>query len=64
MRYMNYYEDLILSINANSNVRKVAFGLVRNAKSLEFLKGHCKIAWNRLVNKYALHTAKYQRCKS
>ena len=44
--------DLMLSINTNSSVRKVAFGLVRNAKSLEF-----KIAWDRLINKYALYTA-------
>ena len=30
------YEDLILSINTNSSVRKVTFRLVRNPSSLEF----------------------------
>ena len=34
------YEDLFLSININSSVGKVACGLVRNAKSLEFPKGN------------------------
>ena len=51
------YEDLILSIDTNLSVRKVAFGLARNAKRLKFSKENCKIAWDRLVNKYALHTA-------
>ena len=31
------YEDLILSINTSSTVEKIAFGLVRSAKSLEFV---------------------------
>ena len=35
------YKDLILSINTYSLVGKVAFGLVSNAKSLEFPKGNC-----------------------
>ena len=51
------YENLILSINANSSVEKVAFKLVKNAKSEDFPKGKCKIAWGRLVSKYAPHTA-------
>ena len=51
------YEDLILSINTSSSVGRVAFGLVKNAKSEDFLEGNCKVAWNRLVSKYALHTA-------
>ena len=51
------YEDLILSINTISSVRKIAFHLVRNAKSLEFPKGNSKVAWDRLVSKYALYTA-------
>ena len=33
------------------------FGLVKNAKSKDFPEGNCKIAWGRLVRKYALHTA-------
>ena len=51
------YEDLILLINTSSSVGKVAFGLVKNAKSEGFLEGNCKLAWDRLVSKYALHTA-------
>ena len=50
-------EDPILSININSSVGKEAFGLVRIVKSLEFPKGNHKIEWNRLVDKYATHTA-------
>ena len=38
------YEDLILSINTDSSVGKVEFKLMRNAKSLEFLKGICTVA--------------------
>ena len=51
------YEDLILSINTSSSVGKVVSGLVKNAKSDDFLEGNCKAAWDRLVSKYALHTA-------
>ena len=51
------YKDLILLINTSSSVGKVAFGLVRNAKSADFSDGNCKIAWERLVSKYALYTA-------
>ena len=51
------YEDLILSINTCSSVGKVAFGLVKNAKNEDFLEGDCKVAWDRLISKYALHTA-------
>ena len=32
------------------------FGLVKNAKSADFPKGICMIAWDRLVSKYALHS--------
>ena len=53
------YEDLILSINTSFFVGKVAFGLVKNAKSKGFLKGNYKVAWDRLVSKYALHTASF-----
>ena len=46
------YEDLILFSNTSSSVGKVAFGLVRNAKSADFLEGNCKIVWDRMVSKY------------
>ena len=32
-------------------------GLVKNMKSADFPKGNCKIIWDRLVSKYAPHTA-------
>ena len=51
------YEDLILLINTTTSACKVAFGLVKNAKSEDFLEGICKVASNMLVSKYALHTA-------
>ena len=35
------------------------FELVRNTKSADFPQGNCKIAWDRLVSKYALHTASF-----
>ena len=40
----------------SSSVGKVAFRLVRNEKSADFLKGNGKIAWDRLVSKYAPNT--------
>ena len=48
------YNDLFLSINTDSFF---VFWLVQNAKIPEFLKGTCKVAWDRLLNKYAPHTA-------
>ena len=51
------YKNLILSINTSSSVGKVAFGLVKNANSEDFPEGNCKVVWDRLVSKYALHTA-------
>ena len=53
------YEDLILLINTSSSVGKVAFGLVKNTKSEDFLEGNCKVAWCRLESKYASHTPPY-----
>ena len=53
------YKNLILSINISSAVEKVVFGLVMSAKSLDNHNGDCKIAWDRLVNKYAPHIASY-----
>ena len=51
------FEDLILLINTSSSVGKVVFGLVKYAKSEDFLEGSCKVAWDRLVSKYAPCTA-------
>ena len=51
------YEDVIVSIKASSSVGKVAFGLVKNAKNDDFPEKNCKVVWDRLVNKYAPHTA-------
>ena len=42
---------------SSSSVGKVAFGLVTNEKSEDFPEGNCKVAWDRLVSKYAPHTA-------
>ena len=51
------YEGLILSINTSSSVGKLAFELVKNAKSKDFLEGNCRVAWDRLISKHAPHTA-------
>ena len=51
------YKDLILLIKTSSSVGKVAFELVKNAKSEDFPEGNCKVAWDRMVSNYALHTA-------
>ena len=44
-------QDLILSMDTSSSEGKVAFGLVRNVKSVKFPEGNCKITWDRLVSK-------------
>ena len=46
-------EDLILSINTSASVGKIAFSLVKNAKSENFLERNCKVEWGRLVRKGA-----------
>ena len=51
------YENSILSINSTSSIGKVASGMIQNAKSADFPVRKCKIAWDRLVTKYAPHTA-------
>ena len=51
------YKDLTPPINTSSSIGKVAFVLVKNAKREDFLEENCKVAWNRLVSKYAPHTA-------
>ena len=47
----------MLSINTSSSVSRFALGLFKNAKMEDFLEGYCKVAWDMLVSKYALHTA-------
>ena len=39
------------------SVGKMSFGRERNVKSAYFPEGNCKIAWDKLVSKYAPHTA-------
>ena len=47
------FMDLILSINTNTNRGKIAFRLVKNCKTSEYPEGNCKMAWDRLVAKFA-----------
>ena len=49
--------DLIKNVKTRSSIGKVMFRSVKNAKSEDFLEGNCKVAWDRPVSKYALHTA-------
>ena len=47
------FTELILSINTESDRGKIAFRLVKNSKSSDYPEGNCKVAWDRLVAKYA-----------
>ena len=47
------FMELILSINHQTNRGKIAFRLVKNCKTSEYPEGNCKLAWDRLVAKYA-----------
>ena len=47
------YEDLILSIDGSQPSGRVAFNLVRLAKTEKLKDGDAKLAWSRLQNKYA-----------
>lgn len=47
------FMDLILSIDHKSSRGKVAFRLVKNCKSSAYPEGNSKLAWDRLVAKYA-----------
>lgn len=51
------FEDIILSINHASKQGKVAFSLVKNCKSDDYPEGNCKLAFDRLLAKYAPKTA-------
>ena len=47
----------IWSINGSTKAGKVAFSLVKNCKTKDYLEGNCKQAWDHLVNKYSSKTA-------
>ena len=51
------HEDFIPSLNTSSSAVKAAFRLVTNTNSEDFPEQNCKVAWERLVSKYALHMA-------
>lgn len=51
------YEDIILSISHTTKQGKIAFSLVKNCKTSAYPEGNCKLAWDRLVAKYAPKTA-------
>ena len=51
------YEDLILSIDGTTAAGRVAFSLVRLAKTAKHPDGDAKLAWARLQNKYATKSA-------
>jgi hypothetical protein len=46
-----------LSIDHGTKQGKVAFSLIKNCKSSDYLEGNCKLAWDRLIAKYAPKTA-------
>ena len=50
------YEELVLSMDHSTSRGRVAFSLVKNSKSAAYPEGNCKIAWDRLVAKYAPRT--------
>ena len=47
------FMELILLIDHKIDRGKVAFRLVKNCKTSKYPKGNCKLAWDRLVGKYA-----------
>ena len=51
------YEDLILSMEGNTEAGKVAFQIVRGARSELFKEGDAALAWKRLRNKYESKSA-------
>ena len=51
------YEDLLLLINGQTKMGKMAFNLVDNCTTDEQPDGNCKLAWERLVHKFAPKTA-------
>ena len=51
------FEDIILSINHTTNQGKTAFHLVDNSVTPQKPDGNCKIAWQKLTQKYLPKTA-------
>ena len=51
------FEDVIFSVKHTMKQGKVAFSLVKNCKTSDYPEGNCKLAWDRLVAKYAPKTA-------
>ena len=51
------FEEILLSINGTTKQGKIAFNLVDNCTTAEQPEGNCKLAWDRLVHKYAPKTA-------
>jgi hypothetical protein len=51
------FEEILLSINGQTKQGKIAFNLVDNCTTADQLEGNCKIAWEKLVHKYAPKTA-------
>ena len=51
------FEEILLSINGQTKQGKIAFNLVDNCTTGDQPEGNCKIAWDRLVHKYAPKTA-------
>ena len=50
-------KDLLLSIDGLTKQGKIAFAQVDNCTTADQPEGNCKIAWDRLVHKYAPNTA-------
>ena len=51
------FEDIILSINHTTNQGKTAFHLGDNSITAEQPDGNCRIAWEKLTQKYLPKTA-------
>ena len=51
------FEDIILSIDHSKKAGKIAFSLVKNCRNSAYPEGNCKLAWDRMVAKYAPKTA-------
>ena len=51
------FEDILLSINGQTKQGKIAFNLVDNCTTTDQPDGNCRVAWERLVHKYAPKTA-------
>ena len=51
------FEEILLSIEGQTTAGKVAFNLVDNCTTSDQPDGNCRLAWERLTNKYAPQTA-------